>query len=421
MEVTTERIVNDQPPGISIFYWFIRRNLVLPSSPTSFRTQSHRSFITGQCRCSGRFSSSTLIMSDVLSIYTPSWIQDWYQEDEIWAKDRRYSSRLWIQWTRNIKIQMQLTWMHRVFLGTSRKYGRAMKMQYTGLTSNLLKRMDLSSIKHDRTQLSFTTHSQIQKAIMMETGESFTIKFMRRLDFLHVSRDRNWWRCWRLPTNPTKDQTSNCEKGETSEEWATIHFAYSRNRQKCLVWLRNHKPKHCETCEWTIHRFVHTARGHGHWLQSDWIATCQIVLKCLYLTSMEDLPDIVWSMDHKMDKSLCSTFMSSDLLHSSYVWIQTVFPCGKHCQTMQTGTVSRLWLRRRSWVLKIHFWRNVVHIWKPYIPISCMCEKQTSVSPNSTESEIISVNAELILVGILALDFWDLNVWLFFKHNSEPW
>ena len=51
-------------------------------------------------------SSSTFVTSDVQSIYTPSRIQDWYQEDKIWAKDRRYSSRVWIQWTRNTKIWM---------------------------------------------------------------------------------------------------------------------------------------------------------------------------------------------------------------------------------------------------------------------------------------------------------------------------
>ena len=34
---------------------------------------------------------------------------------------------------------------------------------------------------------------------------------------------------------------------------------------------------------------------------------------------------------------------------------------------MQTGTVSRLWLRRRSWRFKIHFWRNIVRFWKSYI------------------------------------------------------
>ena len=39
-----------------------------------------------------------------------------------------------------------------------------------------------------------------------------------------------------------------------------------------------------------------------------------------------------------------------------------------------------------------------------------MCKKQTSVSHSSTESEIISLDAGLRLVGIPALDFWDLIV-----------
>ena len=34
---------------------------------------------------------------------------------------------------------------------------------------------------------------------------------------------------------------------------------------------------------------------------------------------------------------------------------------------MQIGTVSRLWLRGRSWRFKIHFWRNIVHFWKSHI------------------------------------------------------
>ena len=51
--------------------------------------------------------------------------------------------------------------IHRVLLGTSRKYGRNIKTRCVGLTSNLHKIKDFSSIKHDRTQPSFTTHSQL--------------------------------------------------------------------------------------------------------------------------------------------------------------------------------------------------------------------------------------------------------------------
>ena len=39
----------------SVLYWFFRSSSVPPSSPRSFRTQSYWSFITGQCRYSGRF------------------------------------------------------------------------------------------------------------------------------------------------------------------------------------------------------------------------------------------------------------------------------------------------------------------------------------------------------------------------------
>ena len=55
------------------------------------------------------------------SIYTSSCIQDWYKEDKLWSKAQQCSSRLWIQWTRNIKIQMKLTWMHHVLLGPNLK------------------------------------------------------------------------------------------------------------------------------------------------------------------------------------------------------------------------------------------------------------------------------------------------------------
>ena len=39
-----------------------------------------------------------------------------------------------------------------------------------------------------------------------------------------------------------------------------------------------------------------------------------------------------------------------------------------------------------------------------------MCKKQTSVSHNSTESEIISSDSGLRLDGMPALDLWDLIV-----------
>ena len=45
-----------------------------------------------------------------------------------------------------------------------------------------------------------------------------------------------------------------------------------------------------------------------------------------------------------------------------------------------------------------------------FAPASWMCKKQTSVSHNSTESEIISLDTGLRLDGLPALDLWDLIV-----------
>ena len=45
-----------------------------------------------------------------------------------------------------------------------------------------------------------------------------------------------------------------------------------------------------------------------------------------------------------------------------------------------------------------------------FVPISWMCKKQTAVSHNSTESEIISLDTGLRLDGLPALELWDLIV-----------
>ena len=49
-------------------------------------------------------------------------------------------------------------------------------------------------------------------------------------------------------TRPTKIKNPIIKHGETCEEWATIRFAYSGNRKRCLVWLRKYQRKHGETC-----------------------------------------------------------------------------------------------------------------------------------------------------------------------------
>ena len=61
------------------------------------------------------------------------------------------------------------------------------KWKIIGLTSNLLNTQDLSSVKQDRTQSSFTTHSQLivsQRLSWWKLEKSYTRKYMRHLDFL---------------------------------------------------------------------------------------------------------------------------------------------------------------------------------------------------------------------------------------------
>ena len=106
-------------------------------------------------------SSSTLITLDVQSIYIPSSILDWYLEVKFWAIDRQYSFCLWILWTRNTRILRRSTWKHRVMHNTCIKQGNDLRTQCIGSTSILLWRKDWSSVRHDRTQLSFMKHFQL--------------------------------------------------------------------------------------------------------------------------------------------------------------------------------------------------------------------------------------------------------------------
>ena len=116
------------------------------------------------------------------------------------------------------------------------------------------------------------------------------------------------------------------------------------------------------------------------------------------------------TIDHKIYQSLWQTLISFDLLHSSYMWVQTELPCGKHCQTMQIGIVSRLRFCRRSWGFKTYIrWNIFLEAIRLFQSVGCVRNK-TSVSQSWTESEIISSDAGLRLDGIPALDLWDLIV-----------
>ena len=205
-------------------------------------------------------SLRTFVTSDVQSIYIPSSIQDWYQEDEIWARDRRYSSRPWILCTRNTEIRTKLIWKHRVLHGTIRKYGRNIKTRCIGLTSNLLKRKDLSSIKHDRTQSSFTTRSQLivsRRLSWWDLEKSYTREYMRHLDFLQrFPRKKIGWKNWvqkllevvKTPNKPNqRPKIQLLEQGDLFCQNNNPVRVFRKSKM-FLTWLRKHRWKNRETC-----------------------------------------------------------------------------------------------------------------------------------------------------------------------------
>ena len=124
---------------------------------------------------------------------------------------------------------------------------------------------------------------------------------------------------------------------------------------------------------------------------------------------LENCQRYACTSSHQMDQSLWQTLGSFAFLYSSFNWMCAILSCGKHCTTVQTGTISGLWFCWRSWRLKIDFkWILCFFASHTFVPISCMWKKPTSVSHISTESEIISLDASLRMDGIHPLDLWDL-------------
>ena len=152
-------------------------------------------FITGQCINSERFLRVQLSHRTCDQIYTPSWIQDWYREDKIWAKDRRCSSRLWILWTKNTKILVQSTWKHRVlqYLQTAWKKHQN-TVYWIDIRLAQKKRLKFYQTRSNAIILYNTLPAySILMDIMMETGEIIDEKVYASLRPLpKISCRENW-------------------------------------------------------------------------------------------------------------------------------------------------------------------------------------------------------------------------------------
>ena len=151
----------------------------------------------------------------------------------------------------------------------------------------------------------------------------------------------------------------------------------------------------------------------------------QIVLKCLYLARIGRL-DILWSAN-KFARSITKWTKACDKRLSRLIsYIHHTCDYKQYCHVGNTAKQCRLGLFQHSdsagdlddskstsgGTLCIFGSRT-------FVPISWMCEKQTSVSHSSTESEIISLDAGLRLDGIPALDLWDLIVAVLGNTNQS--
>ena len=151
----------------------------------------------------------------------------------------------------------------------------------------------------------------------------------------------------------------------------------------------------------------------------------QIVLKCFYLARI-GRPDILWPVN-KLARSITKWTKACDKRLSRLIsYIHHTCEYKQCCHVGNTAKQCRLGLFQDS-----DFAGNLedskstsggtlcVFGSHTFVPNSWMCNKQTSVSHSSTESEISSLDAELRLDSILALDLWDLIVAVLGNTNQS--
>ena len=157
--------------NISVLYWFFKRNSLLPSSSRSFRTQSHWSFIIGQCLDSGPLPQ----------VHLSRWMCNQYTfhhqfridtgMSNFWAKVRQYSFCLWILWIRITKILRRSTWKHRVLHGTCIQHGRN-TVYWVDIKLAQKKGLKFHQTRSNAIILHETLPAYcIPKVVRMETGE----------------------------------------------------------------------------------------------------------------------------------------------------------------------------------------------------------------------------------------------------------
>ena len=145
----------------------------------------------------------------------------------------------------------------------------------------------------------------------------------------------------------------------------------------------------------------------------------QFVLECLHLARI-GRPDILWSVN-KLAPSITKWTKACDRRLSRLIsYIHHTCEYKQYCSVVNTAKQCRLGLFQDSdFAGDLEYSKftsgGTLCIFgsHTFVPISWMCEKQTSVSHSSTNSVIISLDAGLKFDGIPALDLWDLIVAVF--------
>ena len=151
----------------------------------------------------------------------------------------------------------------------------------------------------------------------------------------------------------------------------------------------------------------------------------QIVLKCLYLARI-GRPDVLRSVK-KLARSITKWTKACDKRLSRLIsHIHHTCEYKQYCYVGNTAKQCRLGLFQESdFAGDLEDSKSTsggtlcIFGSHTFVPRSWMCKKQTSVSHSSTESEIISLDAELRLDGIPALELWDLIVAVLGNTNEN--
>ena len=142
----------------------------------------------------------------------------------------------------------------------------------------------------------------------------------------------------------------------------------------------------------------------------------ELFSKCLYLARI-GRPDILWPVN-KLARTVtnwtnaCDTFSRFDLLHTPHEWFQTPLSCGEALHNSAGWDCLRTLILPEILKTRKSTSEGLLCIFgsQTFVPRSWVCQKQTSVSHNSTEAKITSLDAGLRMVGIPALDLWDLAI-----------